>query len=105
MVAGDTARVEVPFVYLPVILKPEMLTVLYVTTENTGGVSLLKVMTLGSNTLVHSCANIPDNTVDHLCGAFPPGTYRVEAYTRRCGLLEAQKTWPAGPVRVRIWCK
>lgn len=92
-------------VYLPVVVKAEPLTQLFVTTEKTGGVSRLELWRTSDNVRVHFCENLPDNTIGNPCGAFSPGTYRIEARTARCGLLTTQRTWGAGPVTIRVFCR
>ncbi len=80
----ETVFVSYRHVYLPPVLKAEPLTHLFVTSDNTGGISRLEIWGVSDRILMHYCENIPDNTVRHPCGAFPPGTYRVVAYTARC---------------------
>ncbi len=91
-------------IYLPLVLKEEPLTYLFVTSDNTGGISRLEIWRVSDNILVQYCENIPDNTVRHPCGAFPPRTFSVVAYTARCGTLETQKTWGAGEATIRVYC-
>jgi len=90
-------------VYLPLVLKGE-LTYLFVTSDNTGGISRLEIWRVSDNILVQYCENIPDNTVRHPCGSFAPGTYEVVAYTARCGPQQAQRTWGAGEVTITVYC-
>ena len=99
-----TIQVRPSRLYLPVIQKAGPLTQLFVNGDNTGGISRLEIWRVVDNIRVHYCENIPNDAVQHPCGAFPPGTYRVVAYTVNCGALEAQKTWPAGPVTIRVYC-
>ena len=108
----DSADVEVVApaptrrgVYLPVVLRTEPKTELYVTTDNTGGVSRLELWRTADNVRAHVCENLPDNTVGYPCGTFAPGSYRIEAYTVRCGQLTAQRTWGPGPVTIRVFCR
>jgi uncharacterized repeat protein (TIGR01451 family) len=91
--------------YLPVVVKAEPLTQLFVTTEKTGGISRLELWRTSDNVLAHICENIPDNTVGHPCGAFAPGSYRIEARTARCGRLTTERTWGPGPVTIRVFCR
>ena len=99
-----TIQVRPSRLYLPVIRKAGPLTQLFVNGDNTGGISRLEIWRVVDNIRVHYCENIPNDAVQHPCGAFPPGTYRVVAYTVNCGVLEAQKTWAAGPVTIQVYC-
>ena len=89
-------------VYLPVILKAESMTQLYVESINTGGINPFEVRDVSDDSLVLSCA-IGDNVTEY-CGEHPPGTYKILAYTANCGLQQAVKTHSAGPVARRVWC-
>ncbi len=104
--ASSTVTVFLSYrhVYLPLVLKGEPLTYLFVTSDNTGGISRLEIWRVSDNILVQYCENIPDNTVRHPCASFPPGTYRVVAYTVRCDIPPAQRTWGAGEVTIRVYC-
>jgi uncharacterized repeat protein (TIGR01451 family) len=79
-------------VYLPLILKPEPLTYLYVESANTGGINLVEIRNPNDgDALLLSCGPI-GNDVTTYCGSFPPvGTYKIIAHTTNCGVQ--QKTF------------
>lgn len=92
-------------VYLPVILKNyQPPAVLFVFSDNTGGISSVEVRELANNSLVTSCSGIGNNVTVPCGTSFPPGTYRVIAQTAKCGLLQTTITFVGGLRTLRIYC-
>ncbi len=77
-------------------------TQLSINNRNTGGINPLELRT-DSNELVVSCVINSSDGVQY-CGAFHPGTYKIMAQTKRCGKLEATRTYNAGPRTLEIYC-
>jgi hypothetical protein len=76
-------------VHLPLIVKPEPLTYLYVKNINTGGINLVEIRDSNDgDALLLSCGPIGNNVTTY-CGSFPAvGTYRIIADTTRCGVQQ-----------------
>jgi hypothetical protein len=76
------------YAYLPLIIKPEPLTYLYVKSTDTGGINPVEIRDPNDgNRLLLSC--IVGNNVTTYCGSFSAvGTYRIIAYTANCGVLQ-----------------
>jgi len=55
--------------YLPLVLREEPLTHLFVTSDDTGGISRLEIWRVSGNILMQYCENIPDNTVSGIPAA------------------------------------
>jgi uncharacterized repeat protein (TIGR01451 family) len=91
-------------VYISVVEAEGPTTRMFVTSDNTGVIRRVEVWRASDNTLVHYCENIPNGAVQYPCGEFPPGQYRIVAFTERCGRLQAERTWGPGSVTIRVYC-
>jgi hypothetical protein len=76
-------------VHLPIILKSEQLTYLYVKSVNTGGINPVEIRDPNDgDKLLLSC--VIGNNITQYCGSFAPiGTYKIIAYTANCSRREA----------------
>jgi len=68
--------------------------------RNTGELTLETRFT--DNELAFSC-KIANGELKY-CGSLHPGTYKLIAFTEKCGKLETTKTYNAGPVTQGIFC-
>ncbi len=94
--AQATATVTLHYIYLPLIMKPG--THLSVFNDNTGGDVIFTVQ----GTPVR--CTIPNNTTK-FCGTFAPGTYIVEVISACGPPASFEKTYEAGEVTTRVFCR
>ncbi len=94
--AQATTTVVLHYIYLPLILKPG--THLSVFNDNTGGDVIFSVR----GTPIR--CTIPNNTIK-FCGTFAPGTYTVEVISQCGPPATFERTYPAGDVTTRVFCR
>jgi len=97
---GETAQAEISitqyFVYLPIVLKPG--TNLYIFNDNTGGDVIFAVR----GTPVR--CTVPNNTTQ-FCGTFAPGTYAIDVISQCGPPATFERTYAAGDVTTRVFCR
>lgn len=92
-------------VFLPITFKAAPTTLLKIQSENTGGISLVRVLKPDGTELLR-CINIPNNATV-TCGRFATtNPYRITAQTNHCGLLQGtfNDATPGGSVSRQIFC-
>jgi uncharacterized repeat protein (TIGR01451 family) len=92
-------------VFLPITFKATPTTLLRIQSENTGGISLVRVLKSDGTELLR-CINIPNNATV-TCGTFATtNPYRVTAQTNNCGLLQGtfNDSTAGGSVNRQIFC-
>ncbi len=94
--AQANVAVNLHHLYLPLIIKPG--THLWIFNDNTGGDVIFTVR----GTPVR--CTVPNNTTQ-FCGTFTPGTYTVEVISECGPPAEFEKTYEAGNVTTRVFCR
>jgi uncharacterized repeat protein (TIGR01451 family) len=104
VVTAIAAAPSLNHIYLPILRKPGATTLLFINSENTGGINPLRVLDTSNNQLL-SC--IIGNNVTQSCGSFPAvGTYKLIAHTNNCGVLQGTfgDAAPGATVTRRVYC-
>jgi hypothetical protein len=101
IVSNDAPKIS----YLPIIFKSEPQTQLIVHSDNTGGISSVRILSPSNQELL-TCGPIANNVMQ-VCGSFPAiGTYKVVAHTNDCGILQGtfNDAAPGATVTRRVFC-
>ncbi len=92
--------------YLPLIMKPEPPTTLYIIADNTGGISLVRVLDPDTEAELLRCGPLEDSSNPQWCGQFRGNPYKLEANTIKCGTQSGifDDAEPGQSVTRRVYC-
>jgi len=86
---------------------PILMTTLFITNDNTNGISLVEIRNSSDNQLLLQCGPIDNNVAGFRCGQFiTVASYTLIVTTNKCGRIQQRFTdaTPGGTITRRVYC-